>query len=903
MTIRNRVILFIITSVVALVLVLYAAASTILLRSFNTLERANLQQNLERTKEAFDNELEQLGATALNEAHWTDMWEYARGENPDFFEENFNTEGVVDLGVNALALFDTAGRPISGIAVDLETAAAVAMPTELSEYLIAHSELMRYENAYDIKQRVIMLPTTAAMLVSAPIVQSDFSGDTAGSFVVMRFIDESFITKLENLTKLEQEIVRLDQPLSQENQEAYQSLLKGDSSFVHIHGPDWIEGHTLLKDNLNQNVLMLEVDFPRPIYTQALASRSQLTTVALVVMGFFSLAMYLLFQQSVARGFRRLTDSVQHIGKLQNPEARVPVHGHDEFAQLGNTINTMLEALEQTQQKLRASEARYALAATGVNDGLWEWDVSAGDMYFSARWMEMLGYAPTEHHATLAFWAEHIHPDDIVRLKPQLIDHLKGNSTIYEAEYRMRHQDNTYRWVLVRGIAQHEGHQAVRMAGSLTDITQRGVFDPLTGLPNRQLMNEYLKHAHSYSQRHDDAPAAVLFIDLNRFKEVNDSLGHQTGDLLLLEFSKRLQATLRGEDKIARLGGDEFVVLIEGLDQAAVLAVAERLSQETSRVYELAGHQVFSSSSIGIVTHLQRYEQTSDILRDADIAMYRSKAQKIPFLLFSDDMFKQVSDRQRLESDLRQAIAKQELFLVYQPVVNLKSRAIVGFETLLRWNHPDGLIPPVEFIPIAEDTGLIIPIGAWVLEQACRQLQTWIQTFGCSDLYITVNLSSRQLAQSNLVPFIQTLLEQTALPARSLQLEITESVIIENQQAAIEKLQALKDMGIRILMDDFGTGYSSLNYLTNLPIDRLKLDRSFINQIEHNPKILEVVRTILTLAKNVDMSVIAEGIETASQATLLTELECGFGQGYLFAKPQRIELIEALLQNQVTLFS
>jgi diguanylate cyclase (GGDEF)-like protein/PAS domain S-box-containing protein len=899
MTIRNRVILLIITSVVTLVLVLYGAASTILLRSFRELEGQNVQENIERAKEAFNNELEQITVTGTDYAHWTDLWSFARGEYESFFDDNFYTEGTAGLGVNVLGILDLSGQFIRANAVDLQTFEEIPVPGELAEYLSQHPEFLSHQDERDMKSSLIMLPRGAALLFTARISQSDYSGPIAGTFLLLRFVDEAFVENLEALTKLDLELLRLDEPLADESQEAYEQLLNGSASFTHVKGTERIEGHALLADTSGKPLLMLHLTLPRPIYAQALASRSQLIVVALVVMGLFSLALYLLFQHSIMRGFKKLTDSVQTIAQSQNAEARVKVTGHDEFSQLGSNINEMLSALEQTQAKLRESEARYALAVTGVNDGLWEWDVQRDQMYLSARWMEMMGYEAKERFVDSSFWFHHVHSEDMPRLHPQLMDHLKGKTKFYEAEHRMKHQDGSYRWVLVRGVAVREKGRAVRMAGSLTDITQRGVFDPLTGLPNRQLMNEYLKHAHSYSQRHSDAPAAVLFMDLNRFKEVNDSLGHHIGDLLLLEFAKRLQETLRGEDKVARLGGDEFVVLIEGLDEAAVLAVAERLHQATSRVYELTGQQIFSSSSIGIVTNLQRYENVSDILRDADIAMYRSKSQKVPYIVFDDEMFRQVSIKQRLETDLRQALDKQELFLVYQPVVDLPSKNIVGFEALLRWQRQEKVVSPLDFIPLAEETGLIVPIGAWVLEEACKQLKTWMHDLARTDLYVTVNLSSRQLAQSDLVPMIQNILAKYALPYHTLHLEITESVIIENQYAAVTTLEALKAMGVRILMDDFGTGYSSLNYLTNLPIDRLKLDRSFISQIEHDPKIFEIVRTILTLAKNVDMNVIAEGIETASQAELLTTLQCDFGQGFLFAKPQPPEVIGKLLKHNL----
>jgi diguanylate cyclase (GGDEF)-like protein/PAS domain S-box-containing protein len=899
MTIRNRVILLIITSVVTLVLVLYGAASSILLNGFGKLEYQNVRKNVERVKEAFHNELEQVTVTVADYSHWTELWEFARGENESFFGDNFYAEGTVSLGVNLIAILDLNGHINRAIAVDLETAEEIPVPSEFTEYLTNQPQWFTHQDERDVKQGLILLPAGPALLSTGPIVQSDYTGPILGTFVMLRFVDTMFVEHLEELTKLDLELFRLDQPLSKENNEAYQHLLQGSHAFIHLKGEDKIGGHALLTDSQDKPLLLLDVTLPRPIYAQALASRSQLTVIAFIIAGLFSLALYLVFQRSVMRGFKRLTDSVQQIAQSQAAKARVTVTGHDEFSQLGSNINEMLTSLEQTQAKLRESEARYALAVTGVNDGLWEWDIARDQMYLSARWMEMMGYEARERFVDSGFWPHHIHPDDLPRLRPQLLEHLKGKTKFYETEHRMLHQDGSYRWVLVRGVAEYKDNRAIRMAGSLTDITQRGVFDPLTGLPNRQLMNEYLKHAHSYSQRHTDAPAAVLFMDLNRFKEVNDSLGHHIGDLLLLEFAKRLQETLRGEDKVARLGGDEFVVLIEGLDEAAVIAVAERLSQETSRVYELAGQQIFSSSSIGIVTNLQRYENTSEVLRDADIAMYRSKSNKVPYVVFDDEMFRQVSLRQRLESDLRQALGKEQLFLVYQPVVDLPSKHVVGFEALLRWRLNERVVPPVEFIPLAEETGLIVPIGAWVLEQACKQLKAWMQELGRTDLYITVNLSSRQLAQNDLVPMIKNLLTKYALPYHALHLEITESVIIENQYAAVSTLEALKAMGVRILMDDFGTGYSSLNYLTNLPIDRLKLDRSFISQLEHDPKILEVVRTILRLAKNVNMSVIAEGIESVSQAELLSKLECDFGQGYLFAKPQHPEVIGALLQQEL----
>jgi diguanylate cyclase (GGDEF)-like protein/PAS domain S-box-containing protein len=901
MTIRLKTTLITITAVIAGVLIFYAAASRILGSGFSRLEQSYVQENIKRAQNALERELEGVAVATADWGHWTELWLYVRGETPGWYDHNAGLSTLTALNLNLLGVFDTSGKLLNGGGLDLSSFEEMPFPQELVHYLQEESGLLEHQQPDKVQKTMINLSGQTLLIASAPIVQSDYSGDIAGSVVFARYLDQSFIDRLQEQTQLELTFSALDE-LTDNEAHAYQELSRGQALVFHIHSETLMGGHVLLKDEQGQPTLLLNVEMPRPIHMQALASGRQLLLLALLAAFIFALAFNMLAHFGLVRGFQRLNKSVQKVTQARDATLRIETRGQDEFAQLGQSINGMLATLEQSQNKLRESEKRYALAVTGVNDGLWEWDIENDEMFFSARWMQMLGYEAKEHRAGSRFWPEHMHPDDLPRVLPELVRHLKGDTQFYEGEYRMRHQSGSYHWVLVRGVSERDPltQRTVRMAGSLTDITKRGVFDALTGLPNRQLMQEHLKHAHSYSQRHSETPAAVLFIDLNRFKEINDSLGHAVGDQLLLEFAKRLQGIVRGEDKIARFGGDEFVVLMEGLDEKSVIAVAERLSHETSKVYDIGGQQVFSSSSIGIVTNLQRYDNTSDILRDADIAMYRSKSQKLPYVVFTDEMFKQVSEKQKLETDLRQALNKKEFFLVYQPVVELGSKQIVGFEALIRWQRGDKLVPPLDFIPLAEETGLIVPIGTWVLEEATKQLKAWQQNLGKSDLYMTVNLSSRQLSQPNLVSMVAELLERTQLSANTLHLEITESVVIDNQQAAVTTLQTLRHMGIRILMDDFGTGYSSLTYLTNLPIDRLKLDRSFASQLEKDSKIFEVVRTIITLAQTVNMSVIAEGIETSSQADKLAELQCDFGQGYLFAKPQKPEAIEALLQQELS---
>jgi len=483
----------------------------------------------------------------------------------------------------------------------------------------------------------------------------------------------------------------------------------------------------------------------------------------------------------------------------------------------------------------------------------------------------------------------------------KFLEDIKRTAALAEqAERERAEQAERHIEELSRHIAEQE-----RISRALQESKEHfrhaAFHDALTGLPNRALLTDHLRLAIERAKRREDHLFAVLFLDLDRFKNINDSLGHTIGDQLLIAIARRVEGCLRPMDTVARLGGDEFAILLDGLeDFNQAIQVADRVQDALMQPFNLKGHEVYTTASIGIALSTTGYEHPENILRDADIAMYRAKDNgKARYEMFDTVMHTRAVALLKLENDLRRAIERQEFRVFYQPIVSLQTDQVAGFEALVRWEHPErGLVPPAEFIPLAEETGLIMEIGHWVLYEACRQVHQW-QTSLQRPLMLSVNLSGKQFIQHNLIQQIESILRETDFDPRWLRLEITESVVMENAEAAASMLLQLRDLGVHLSIDDFGTGYSSLSYLHRFPVTTLKIDRSFIGRMGEGDENAEIVSTIMTLASNLGMEVVAEGVETEEQLAQLRALNCEYGQGYLFSKPVPAETARELILERL----
>jgi diguanylate cyclase (GGDEF)-like protein/PAS domain S-box-containing protein len=564
----------------------------------------------------------------------------------------------------------------------------------------------------------------------------------------------------------------------------------------------------------------------------------------------------------------------------------------------------------QADQALKRSDERLMLAAAGANDGLWEWDLRTQALYVSGRWKALIGLPESAAVVRPDDWLGRVHADDVVPLREAINAHLTGATEFFQHEQRIRHEDGTYRRFLCRGVAARGVRQrASRIAGSLTDASAPrslrdeqlpggGFRDPLTGLCNRAVFVERLgrRLAEIKGQTGVDSFAA-LYLDLDRFKIVNDSLGHMVGDELLSAVSRRLETCLRQEDALARLGGDEFAILLNTIgDPQQANAIAFRIQKALSDPFSIGGREVFTSASIGIAFGFCHYDNPDEIMRDADAAMYHAKSRgKARHELFDADMHARKHDRLGLENDLRHAIDNNDFEVHYQPIVSLTSRRCVGFESLIRWTRNGEAVSPAIFIPIAEELGLIEPLGTWVLRQACLTFANWQRQYPKFGIdYITVNVSSRQLMQQNFMLVVEQAVEAARLKPCDLRLEITETALMDNPDDAAKLLSELRDFGVKIYLDDFGTGYSSLSHLHRLPVDALKIDRSFVRSLVLTDR-PAIVESILALARTLNTSVVAEGIESDDQACELERLGCTHAQGYLFSRPLPSRAVEQLL--------
>lgn len=671
---------------------------------------------------------------------------------------------------------------------------------------------------------------------------------------------------------------------------------------------------------------------------EASAKIGKMTSTGLVQMAkargllFTSLALACLFGMLVARNLTRAITRPINAMVIATRKIAAGDLGYTlnesfpaEFGELASHLNNMSLSLKagytkleaeiaerkQTEEALRQSEERYALAARAANDGLWDWNLKTGHIYFSPRWKAMLGFAEEESMTQHSAWFDLVHTDDRPHLEAKLNAYLAGNTPHFESVYRMQHRDGSWRWMLSRGMAlMDSAGKAERLAGSQSDITAKKIaeeqlthdafHDALTHLPNRALFKNRLQQAIQTVQARQDHLFAVLFLDLDRFKTINDSLGHLAGDQLLIAVSKRLLGFVRPSDTVARLGGDEFAILLPEINSNLdAIHIAERIQHELPQPFTIGGQEVFSTASVGVTLSTSGHQRPEQFLREADLAMYHAKANgKARYEIYAAEMHEKAVAHLRLETDLRKALERREFELYYQPILDLRDNRITGFEALLRWQHPlRGLLCPDEFLAVAEETGLITAIGQWALQEGCRQLSLWQRQLPeAAFLSLNLNFSSKEFT-TLLLQQVKHVQQEYDLAPNSLRLEITESTIMEHPDTTAALLKQLKAVGVGLHIDDFGTGYSSLSYLHQFPIDALKIDHSFVSKMLADRDHLEIIKTIVSLGHSLGMVVIAEGVETLEEYKLLQTLGCEYAQGYYISQPLAAPAARDFLQS------
>ncbi|HEX3436627.1 MAG TPA: GGDEF and EAL domain-containing protein [Pseudacidobacterium sp.] len=558
----------------------------------------------------------------------------------------------------------------------------------------------------------------------------------------------------------------------------------------------------------------------------------------------------------------------------------------------------------RTGSEVRPTSSPYTLATRASSDGFWEWELSNGRVSYSSRWQAIAGLEAQDFAGTLEHWLNRTHPEDKPRLEAELKALAAGKSRNFHYEHRILYRDGSWRWVVARGIADHEQRL---IGGSLTDYTERRTCDPLTGLPNRLFFFDRLERRLRAAEEKKEWNFAVISLNLERYRFLPESIGFEAADMLLVQVARRLtnavnSSNLSHESLVARITDSEFSILLDGVERKLqALQIASAIQETLTQPFTLRKKKISIGAHLGVAMAGASYRSPEYLLRDADLAVFqaRSDGRGKP-VCFSLGMRERTLRQLQLESELRNAIETGELVLYYQPEVDLQSGRVISLEALVRWVHPErGLIPPSEFIPIAEETSLILPLGDWVLKEVCRQIVAWRATAAESiELRVSVNLSAKQFAQPDFIERVSGVLETSGVDAKAVSLEMTESSLMEDSDAALKTMQHLRRMGVGLHMDDFGTGYSSLNHLHRFPFDTLKIDRSFIQRVTSRKESQEIVSAIVHLAQSLKMNVVAEGIENADQLQWLQSLGCHFGQGYYFAKPLPASAISAIIASQ-----
>jgi diguanylate cyclase (GGDEF)-like protein/PAS domain S-box-containing protein len=835
---QAKIIFFTLVALAILLAVFAITSSWLFFNSFSTLENKSMLTEVSRAKESILTELEHIDSITNDYSCWDEAYLFVQDGNNSFITSNLADPAFSKLKLNLIAYFDAKGNMVFGKLIDYRINNIAQMSAALLKHLKPGSPLLLHTSVDSVIKGILNTPEGILMVVSRPVLTSQSKGPSKGTIVMSRYLDAA---EIQDIAKRTQRSLTLLSPNSPETSLHVHNNSNNAADNISIEKADnIIKGYVSINDIFGKEAFILRVDAPRTLFQQGKKT-----------IGFFLLllsAVIFISAGSIYRIFRRLAISLQ-----TQHETETHYHTLVEKASEG-----IILATEDGYCILEANAAFAEL--TGV------------------RVQEMLGRSLFEFFDG----------------KDEELCNSFARVTTQTCEFKLRHRSGQSLFAEVSGsIISYQNKTVLSLI--IHNVTERKNFekqlmyqashDPLTGLPNRNLLNDRLSQAIASSDR-SNKPVVLILLDLDHFKVINDTLGHSYGDQLLITVAQRLQELVRGSDTIARIGGDEFVaVLTTAIHSDSVITVANRFLQAVSKPYSLRGEEIQITASIGISQYPEDGDDCETLFKKADTAMYHIKEHgRNGFQFFADEMNRKISRRMKMESHLRCALEKNEFHLHYQPQIELTSGKIIGMEVLLRWqNNELGAVSPVDFIPVAEETGLIVAIGEWALRTACIQHKVWSEQH-LPKLRMAVNLSPRQFGQSNLVEMVQNILNETGINASSLDLEVTESLMMNNIEDSIKKMVALKELGISLSIDDFGTGYSSLNSLQRFPLDILKVDRSFVQEIGNGSKAV-IIRAIVAMAHSLGLTIIAEGVETIEQLNFLRNHHCEEVQGFYFSKP------------------
>ncbi|KAB0666856.1 EAL domain-containing protein [Oryzomonas japonica] len=851
MKLRSKSLPILSVSLAGMFLLLYLVTKVFLLDSFARIEVQEAAENVERAVNLINDEANNLNIVCGDYSAWDDVYRYVRDGNYAFEKSNLTAPTFAKQRLNLIMYLNSAGDVIFGKGFDLEKGRFTPVPAGFFRHIAPGNLLLSHTMPDSTVKGVINLPEGLMIVASRPILTSEYRGPIRGTLIMGRYLNATEVAGLATMARLS--LCLLPGAATSVLGEAGVMLSEARPRAVVADGFRYINGYALVKDIYGHKAFIVKVTDRRTIYGRGMRA-----------VGYFLLCFF-----GLVLGFAAI-------------------------------VHFLLKKLAVSQQQGKELEQRYSLVIEGANEGILITDRTNGAIIESNGAIQnYLGYSADElvglYLGQLAFGDAAITDTLVERLLQQ------------KREYRLRRKDGSALDAeLSAGLIPYDGREALCIM--VKDIRERKQFeetlffqanhDLLTGIPNRYLLHDRLEQALAAARREGHI-VAVLLLDLDNFKIINDTYGHPVGDQLLKSVANRLKSVVRSGDTIARLGGDEFVIILTRIGRIEdVILVAEHLLKHFFNPFVVNGNEFFVSPSIGLALYPNDDDSAAALLTKADTAMYHVKDKgRAGFQFFTTEMNTRVVDRMELEVGLRRALERGEFVIHYQPKVELATRRIQGMEALLRWNHPErGLIQPDTFIPLAEETGLIIMIGEWVLRTVCEQSSKW-QAAGLPPMKMAVNISARQFKQQDLVERIGAILAETGFDPGLLELELTESYLMNNVDEAVAKLHGLKGMGLGLSLDDFGTGYSSLGYLKRFPIDVVKIDKSFVDDILINPDDATIVRTIILMAHNLNMKVVAEGVETGEQLDFLAEHGCEMIQGYYFSRPLPADGFAAMVRT------